>query len=145
MKNTALRLIITATIAFGLYYTLGEPLTNFWHMCNGFVALPILIIFFALWSLQMSMANKWKFNRLALLPCLIGIYECLWRQGFIISFIADYMSTEHELPMSNEGLVFTGMSGISASYSALLLGTGLSLALYMICVCATAIQAKPKE
>lgn len=145
MKKSALRLIITIAIAIGAYFSLGKPINKFFHIYNGSVELPILAIFFSVLSFQISMANQWKFNRLGLLPGLIGIYGFFMNCAFINSCIANYMATEHELPMSSYGLVESYLSGLTPSFDLLLLGTGLSLALYMICTCVSAIQAKPKE
>ena len=137
MNKNMLHPIIAAVVTTVVYFATK----SLWHMWLG----PMLIIFFTAWSLLVSISNKWKFNRLGLLPFLISIYFFFQGLATIWAFVADYMGSEHELPISTYALVSTGMSGISWSLKALPWGFGLSLALYTICICVAACQKKPIE
>lgn len=108
------------------------------------VTLPI-ITFFSIWSIQVSIVNKWKFDRLGVLPCLIGIFGFLQGQSKMFSYVANYMGSHHELPMSNYGLIANAMPYNATSFEVLLLGCGLSLALYTIRICVLACQKNPVE
>ena len=133
MNKKILPPIIAAIVTLGAYFTTK----NIWHL---WAAGPMLMIFFASWSLQVSMANKWLFNRLGTLPCLIGLFTVLLGQWTLCSALAYAMSGDEGPPYS--AMVSTGLSGISSSLEVLLLGTGLSLALYTVCTCVSACQAK---
>lgn len=136
MKKNILPPIIAAVVtAAGCFFT-----KNLWNVWAG----PVLIFFFTIWSLQVSITNKWKFNRLGTLPCLIGIFGALLNQYNMIGGFAIYMGSEPE-PLSYYGLISGVMDGISMSFEMLLLGSGLSLALYTICISAMACQKKPIE
>ena len=133
MNKKILPPIIAAAVTLVVYYVTK----NLWHL---WAAGPALMIFFACWSLQVAMADKWLFNRLGILPGLIGVFTFLLGQWSLFSALAYVMSGD-EGP-SYSAMVSTGMSGISSSLEVLLLGTGLSLALYTVCTCVWACQAK---
>ena len=127
MNKNMIYPIIAAVATTAIYFATK----GLWHMWIG----PILITFFATWSFQVSIMDKWKFNRLALLPCMIGIFGFLQGQYTNFSWLAEYMSSAHELPISNYALTATSMFSFSKSFEVLLLGAGLSLLLFTICTC----------
>ena len=136
MNKKILPPIIAAMVTLGAFFATK----NLWHL---WAAGPMLMIFFASWSLQVSMANKWLFNRLGILPGLFGVFTSLLGQWSLFSALAYAMSGDEGPPYS--AMISTGLSGITSSLEVLLLGTGLSLALYTICICVAACQKKPIE
>ena len=137
MNKNMLPPIIAAAVTMVVYFATK----CLWYMWAG----PMLIIFFAIWSFQVSIMNKWKFNRLGLLPCMIGIFGFLQGQYTILDWVADYMGSEHELPISTYAMISTNMSGIATSFEVLLLGGGLSLVLFTICTCVLSCRRSVQE
>ena len=133
MNKKILPPIIAAAVTLVVYYATK----NLWHL---WAAGPALMIFFACWSLQVAMADKWLFNRLGILPCLIGIFTSLLGQWSLFSALSHAMSGDEGPPYS--AMVATAISSISSSLEVLLLGAGLSLALYTVCACIAAYQTK---
>jgi hypothetical protein len=137
MNNKMISPIIAAAVTMIVYFATK----SLWHMWIG----PILITFFTIWSFQASLMDEWKFNHLALLPCMIGILGFLQGQYTCFSWVAEYMSSSHELPISNYALIATSLFSFSKSFEVLLLGAGLSLLLFTISTCVLSCRRQIKK
>ena len=137
MNKNILPPIIAAAVTLVVYFATK----SLWHMWIG----PILITFFTIWSFQVSIMDEWKFNRLALLPCMIGILGFLQGQYTNVSWVAEYMSSAHDLPISNYALTATSLYSFSKSFEVLMLGAGLSLLLFTISTCVLSCRRPIKK
>lgn len=141
IKNIALSLIITVIIVLSVFFSRGI-LPGIWQFIYGHGIFPYLIIFFALWSLLDSISDEWKFNRLGILPGLIGIFSIISGLQTLFAALSYLMRGDEWAPTIV--LFGTAVWGLSPSFDMLALGCGLSLLLFAICTSVIACQKKPQ-
>ena len=133
IKYIALSLIITVIIVLTAFFSRGI-VPDLWKFIHQHGVYPYILIFFALWSLLDSISNDWKFNRLGLLPGLIGVFGFLSGLIEISSGLADVMCGAWEL-VTARGILANVFIGLRVSLEIMLLGAGLSLLLFAINTC----------
>ena len=143
IKRIALSLIITVIIVLSAFLTRGIA-PAFWKLIYFHGLYPYIMIFFALWALLDSISNDWKFNRLGLLPGLIGVLGFLEGLVLIFSSLADVMCGAWEL-VTVKGILANEFIGLRVSLKLLLLGVGLSLFLFAISTCVLSCRKPIKE
>ena len=134
MNKNMLPPIIAAAVTLLVYFATK----SLWHMWVG----PMLIIFFAIWSFQVSIMNKWKFNRLGLLPCIIGIFGFIWGLQSVSAGLSYIMSGCEWNPRA---FLATAIEGISLAFDVLALGCGVSLFLFAFSVSILSCRRSIKE
>lgn len=143
IKNIALSLFITAIIVLSAFFTRGIA-PGPWKYIRLLGLYPYAMIFFALWSLLVSLSNDWKLNRLSILPCFFGVFGFLQAQYSNFYNVSDYMSSSGELE-STYGMVGAAMFGVQLSFKILILGIGLSLLLFTLSTCVRSCRSPIKE
>ena len=138
-KETMNKNMIPPIIAAAITMVVHFATMSHWHMW----AEPLLIIFFTIWSFQVSIMNKWKFNRLGLLPLLIGIFCIILGLQSLFTALSSLMSGDEWAPTIV--LIGTVIKGLSPSIDAFALGSGLSLFLFAFSACALSCRRQIKE
>ena len=133
IKYIAFSLILTVIIVLTAFFTRGI-VPDLWKFIHQHGVYPYILIFFALWSLLDSISNDWKFNRLGLLPGLIGVFGFLSGLIEISSGLADVMCGAWEL-VTVRGILANVFIGLRVTLEIMLLGAGLSLLLFAISTC----------
>ena len=137
MKKILLSVFATIAISIGtLFIDEGDidhaPLA--WKVIRAHGIFPYLVIFFAFWSLLLSLTKQWKSNILQLLPIYWGTFGFLWEQGHALSYLVYLLEGAFD-GFSPRGFATGSIRSIAEPFEILLLGAGLSMALFTITTC----------